>query len=167
VGVVQFCEQQQIYPQNLLRNPTFDEMKISSILFHLSSLLSATHALPPPFRSPVGTEWSIYNYTEGCSPAGCEYGFNIAWGSSPTNEPNFSTYCQGNDLATDLQPCQDPAIGSMEISGFQNVTLIVQHFFQMSDGVGHYVVGNHTFKDVDGNYPSAFGIEQAEVRTVA
>jgi hypothetical protein len=142
-------------------------MKTSAILFHLSSLLSATVALPPPFRLPVGTEWSIYNYTEGCSPPGCEYGFNIAWVSSPTNEPDFSTYCQGTDLATDLQRCQDSAISSMEISGFQNVTLVVQHFFQTSDGVGHYVVGNHTFEDVDGNYPSAFCIKQVEVRTVA
>ena len=40
-------------------------------------------------------------------------------------------------------------------------------FFRRSDGVGHYVVGNHTFEDVDGNYPSAFCIKQVEVRTVA
>ncbi len=142
-------------------------MKSSAILFHLSSLLSATLALPPLFRSQAGTEWSIYNYKEACSPAGCEYSFNIARTSSSTNEPDFSTYCQGSDLATDLQPCQDSAISSMEISGFQNVTLVVQHFFQTSDGVYHYVVGNHTFEDVDGNYPSAFCIKQVEVRTVA
>jgi hypothetical protein len=142
-------------------------MKISATLFYLSPLLSAALALPPTVRSPVGTEWSIYNYTEGCSPAGCEYGFNIAWGSSPTNEPDFSTYCQGSDIANELQTCQDPAISSNEISGFQNVTLVVQHFFETPDGAGHYVMGNYTFQDIDGNYPSAFGIKQVEVRAVA
>jgi hypothetical protein len=29
------------------------------------------------------------------------------------------------------------------------------------------MVGNYTFEDVDGNYPSAFGIQQSEVRAVA
>ena len=44
--------------------------------------------------------------------------------------------------------------------------MVVQHFFETSDGAGHYVVGNYTFEDVDGNYPSAFGIQQSEVSAV-
>ncbi|PMD48277.1 hypothetical protein L207DRAFT_3838 [Hyaloscypha variabilis F] len=142
-------------------------MKISATLLSISTVLCGVFALPPKIRSPVGTQWSVYNHTEGCSPAACEYGFNIAWGSSPTDEPAFSTYCQGSDIAYKLQPCQDPAISSNEVSGFQNVTVVVQHFFETSDGAGHYVVGNYTFEDVDGNYPSAFGIQQSEVRAVA
>ena len=142
-------------------------MKTPSTLFSLTTLLSAALALPSTIHSPVGTEWSICNYTQGCSPAGCEYGFTITWGSSPTNEPDFSTYCQGSDIAYELQPCENPAISSNEISGFQNVTVVVQHFFETSDGAGHYVMGNYTFQDIDGNYPTAFGIKQSEVRTVA
>jgi len=45
--------------------------------------------------------------------------------------------------------------------------VVVQHFFETKDGAGHYVVGNYTFQDVDGDYPSAFEIQQSEVRVVA
>jgi hypothetical protein len=142
-------------------------MKISATLLSISTLLCGVFALHPKIRSPVDTQWSVYNYTEGCSPAACEYGFNIAGGSSPTDEPAFSTYCQGSDIAYKLQPFQDPATSSNDVSRFQNVTVVVQHLYKTSDGARHYVVGNHTFEDMDGDYPSAFRIQQSEVRTVA
>jgi hypothetical protein len=144
-------------------------MKTSATLLYLSSLLSTTLALPstiPTARSPVGTEWSVYNYTEGRSPGGCVYGFNIAGGSSPTNEPDFATYCSGTDVANKLQSCQDPAISSNEIPGTGNVTLVVQHKYTTENGATYWVTGNTTVIDGDGQYPKTFGIKQSEIMAV-
>jgi hypothetical protein len=145
-------------------------MKTSATLFYLSSLLSAALTLPssmnPSARSPIGTEWSVYNYTEGCSPAAYVYGFNITWVLSPANEPYFAIYCTGNDIANELQSCEDPAMISYKIPGHQNVTLVVQHTYTMTDGAMYFVTGNITFADSDGMYPKSVGIKQSEARAI-
>jgi len=141
-------------------------MKTSSTFFYLSSILSAALALPstnPTARSPVGTEWSVYNYIEGCSPGGCVYGFNITRGSSPTNEPGFATYCSGTNVASKLQSCQDPTINSNEIPGTGNVALVVQHKYTTENGATYWVTGNTAVVDSDGQYPKAFSIKQSEI----
>jgi hypothetical protein len=131
-------------------------MKTLLSLCFLSNPLSTALTLPLTACLPADAEWSVYNYTQGSSPGGCEYGFNIARGSSPTDQPNFSTYCPGSNISYKLQPCENLAISSNEISGFQNFTVVVQRVFETLNGAREYVMGTSTFQDVDGNYSRAF-----------
>jgi len=132
----------------------------------LTTLLSTAFALPASSlkstRSPVPTYWQVFNYTEGCSPAACEYNFMISWGSG-TSEPAFSTTCTGDDLSKDFQACdtyENQYISSKEIpQDGGNLTVVVQHKWYEGN-VTHWVEGNTTVVAVDG-VPPSFVVKQS------
>ena len=74
---------------------------------------AAAASIPSRARRNGPHSWTLWNVTEGCSPAGCLFTFNIAGGLSQYPnfiEPAFNTTCQGSDLATEFKPCADSSV---------------------------------------------------------
>lgn len=126
-----------------------------STILLLASLLSTTFALPhqshsttrsnsPPSLGP----WSItYNPGCGTSPAGCLYTFNISYSPSyGSQEPAFSTSCQGTNIQGSYKPCADASVSSNEYSNGLNDTLMVQHVYNVGEAT-YTVTGNVTITD--------------------
>ena len=109
-------------------------MKTTSTILSLLALLPSALSTPVPRTYPAQSpfpNYSITNYTTGCSPAGCVYSFSISYVSpactSQICEPSFSTQCNGTDIQGSLMVCDDALISSNEVPGWSNVTLQVRH----------------------------------------
>lgn len=165
-------------PRTFQSTPHISKMKPSALFLGAAALLSTTSAAPTIWASrtwspkaralpPAPSSWVVSNYTEGCSPGGCQYGFNVSLASNTTSEQYFSTFCSGTDVANKMQPCQDKYTTSNEVPGWSNVTLVIQHIYTTADGATYFVTGNKTLV-VDGNpRPTNFTITNFEVRAVA
>jgi len=160
-------------------------MKTSTPLL-LATLLTSTLALPTTTHLDLSTAslptWSVTNWTEGCSPGGCTYSFNISTHapppataynpSSPYPEPAFSTFCSGTDVQNRFVACDNPNVLANEVPGVSNLTLMIQHVWQAplagDEGeVGTFwILGNHTivFPIVK---PAAFEVPQMEMYAIA
>jgi hypothetical protein len=136
-------------------------MKTTTALFSVLTTVF-TPTLTAPVAAPVAAPWQVTNYTEGCSPGGCVYNFNIAWRGSPTNEPAFSTTCQGTNVAGpgNYQPCDDANIVSNAISGDLNETVFVSHKWVDENGNRYNVSGSVT---LDTPLPESFQIMKGEI----
>ncbi|KAF4634772.1 hypothetical protein G7Y89_g3333 [Cudoniella acicularis] len=128
-------------------------MKFATILLPLTVILSTSSALVA--RDPYTYYWTVSNYSEGCSPAGCAYTLTLATTNVPENEPHNTTICHGDDVNGVFKPCDDPSFSTYEIPGFENSTLIVQHVFYVGDARYTYT-GNHTI-----TYPGGDGVPDA------
>ncbi|RDL41784.1 Uncharacterized protein BP5553_01763 [Venustampulla echinocandica] len=140
----------------------------SLLLLPLSLLFTTTLSLPSNTpRAALATGqyfWTVTNYTEGCSPGGCAYSMTLSTHSSTENEPAFSTTCKGTNVATAYQACEDPAIATREVNGFQNVTLAVRHIYDV--GEAQYTIrGNITIKVPEA--PTTFDVPQLEISAIA
>lgn len=161
-----FIPQLPIYPKMKLTTAT----TITSLLLPFTLFTPLIHSLPTTNLITTTTidqpSWSITNYTEGCSPAGCIYTMTITSPPLTPNsiEPAFTTTCQGSNIATEFQACADPALSTREVLGFLNVTLIVQHVFEKGDA-RYTIRGNATIK-VPGA-PKTFEVPELEIWGVA
>ncbi|KAG4412250.1 hypothetical protein IFR04_014618 [Cadophora malorum] len=136
----------------------------------MTALLSDALALPSPAPSnsyPTKTSWEVSNYTEGCSPGGCVYNFDIASPTTPSSlkEPAFRTNCTGTNVAGTMQPCLDPSITANSIPGPGKFTLVIQHEWTDEEGVTYFLGGNRTVEI--GGYPKRFVVEQTSVSAIA
>ncbi|KAH6719319.1 hypothetical protein BKA61DRAFT_713648 [Leptodontidium sp. MPI-SDFR-AT-0119] len=137
-------------------------MKTSNTFLAFSSFLSNILALPTTTSYPTSQppSWRITNYTEGCSPGGCIYSFNIASPFTPSslNEP-------GTNVAGKMQTCNNPSISANELPGPGKFTLVVQHEWTTREGVTYFVKGNQTVEI--GGYPKGFLVLESEVSAIA
>ncbi|PVH86134.1 hypothetical protein DL98DRAFT_604004 [Cadophora sp. DSE1049] len=145
-------------------------MKTSSLLLTITALFTSTSlALPSPSSTsyPTTSSWRVSNYTEGCSPGGCVYSFDIASPSTPSSfkEPAFLTTCTGTNVAGHMQPCQNPSITANSLPGPGKFTLVIQHEWTTEDGVTYFLGGNRTVEI--GGYPKGFLVEQTQVSAIA
>ncbi|KAH7383599.1 hypothetical protein BKA64DRAFT_682680 [Cadophora sp. MPI-SDFR-AT-0126] len=144
-------------------------MKTSSLLLTITFLFTSTLALPFPAITsyPTKTSWRVSNYTEGCSPGGCVYSFDIASPSTPSSlkEPSFHTICTGTNVAGSMQPCSNPAITANSLPLPGAFTLVIQHEWTTEEGVTYFLGGNRTVEI--GGYPKGFLVEQTEVSAIA
>ncbi|KAK0103035.1 hypothetical protein ONS95_000783 [Cadophora gregata] len=156
----------------LLTSSHLAKMKTSSstILLTLTSFLATTLALPSPASSPYPTSkpsWRVSNYTEGCSPGGCIYNFDIESPSTPSSlkEPTFRTHCTGTNVAGTMQACRNPSITANSLPGPGKFTLVIQHSWTDKEAVTYFVGGNRTVEI--GGYPKGFLVEQTSVSAIA
>lgn len=136
----------------------------STILLSLLALLPTTLCAPVASSNAVQVQetafpnYSVTNYTTGCSPAGCVYDFDISYtpassceGYAQICEPAFSTHCNGTDIQGELRACHDELITTNEIPGWSNVTLQIRHQWDQDVTTGDggvdgrfWAVANHT-----------------------
>ncbi|KAH6678481.1 hypothetical protein B0J14DRAFT_324220 [Halenospora varia] len=142
-------------------------MKTSSILLPLGALFSTSAALAIKSRATDPYYWSVTNYTEGCSPAGCAYKFSLSPTSTPEFEPKVATTCVGNDINGYYEACSDPAFSTYAVPGAQNQTLLVKHEFYQGEA-RYTIIGNHTITYPNGKPDSTeFAVPQSTIYAVA
>ncbi|KAL2067454.1 hypothetical protein VTL71DRAFT_1879 [Oculimacula yallundae] len=142
-------------------------MRTSATLLTFTTLLTTILALPTPDTPAVNPiSWRVTNFSEGCSPGGCVYQFNIASPNTPSSlgEPAFNTVCHGTNVANKMQPCDNPAITVNELPGSGKFTLVVEHQWTNEKGVTYTVRGNHT--EEIGGYPKGFEVPELEVSAI-
>ncbi|XMA11449.1 hypothetical protein WAI453_004240 [Rhynchosporium graminicola] len=135
------------YHINNTRQATLSIMKTSLTLLGLTTFLNSVFAFPVLLiTTSTPNSWRISNFSEGCSPGGCVYHFNIASPAthSSLNEPVFSTVCHGTNVANKMQPCDDPAVTVDDFPGQGAFTLVVEHQWRNKKGVTYFVRGNQT-----------------------
>lgn len=135
-------------------------MKSTTTILCLLALLPLSLSTPLPRSTTTDPSpfpnYSITDYTTGCSPGGCAYSFMVSYTPpSPCTaqicEPAFSTRCNGTDVQTGLALCEDALVSSTEIPGWSNVTLQVRHQWDQDVTTGNggvdgrfWTVANHT-----------------------
>lgn len=106
----------------------------------LLSLLSLAIGTPIPSSTTTTTtvrtpfpNYSITDYTTGCSPAGCAYSFTVSYTPAAAAcfaqicEPAFATTCNGTDIQGGMATCADALITSNEVPGTSKATLQIMH----------------------------------------
>jgi hypothetical protein len=128
---------------------------LASTTTALLTLLTLASASPVPSSTSTSTSttqtpfpnYSITDYTTGCSPAGCTYSFSVSYQPDPAGsssscsaqicEPSFSTSCNGTDIQGSMAVCDNALITSNEIPGTSNVTLQIQHTWDQDVTTGN------------------------------
>lgn len=149
------------------------------LLVLLTPSLCAPRKAFTPSRSTSQAEFDtsipfvVSNFTEGCSPTGCTYTFNITL-AAPRNvtlysEPSFATYCTGNDVNPSMVACANRNVSSMAVPVEEGVNLTVSHAWSFVQG-RYVALVKTTAKTkvslVDGEDPGTFEMEIDEIEAV-
>lgn len=112
-----------------------------------SAILAATTAVlasasPLKIRQSSDYDFSVTNFSYGCSPGGCAWSFNASAPSGGEDAPEFSTYCSGTDYATTYVSCDtisdSQSFGAYMVANSSSNELFLKYEYSDVDAGARY-----------------------------